>query len=64
MLILIILPKPGGWRHLGICRFQLVTASSPTLFMDFSALHQHSHPIAHFACIDVEVTVFLPVQMD
>ena len=28
--------------------FQLVSASSPTLSIDFSALHQQSHPIAHF----------------
>ena len=43
---------------------QLVLTSTPTLSIDFSALHQQSHPIAHFDCIGVEVAVFLPVQMD
>ena len=61
MLISIILPKLGGWEFVN---FQLVGASSSTLSIDFSTLHQQSHPIAHFECIDVEVTVFLPVQMD
>ena len=44
--------------------FQLVAASSSTLSIDFLGLCQQSHTIAYFDCIDVEVTVFLPVQID
>ena len=44
--------------------FQLVASSSSTLSIDFLALCQQSHTIAYFDCIDVEATVFLPVQTD
>ena len=41
-----------------------IIALFPTLAIDISALHQQSHPIAHCDCIDVEVAVLLPIQMD
>ena len=44
--------------------FQLIASSSSTLSIDFLALYEQSHAIAYFDCIDVEVTVFLPVQID
>ena len=44
--------------------FQLVSASFPSLSIYFSVLHQQPHPIAYFDCIEVELAVFLPVQMD
>ena len=43
--------------------FQLIASSSSTLSIDFLALYEQSHAIAYFDCIDVEVTVFLPVQI-
>ena len=49
---------------LELVNFQLVAALSSTLSIDFLALCQQSHTIVYFDCIDDEVTVFLPVQID
>ena len=51
-------PKHQWWMLISII------ALFPTLAIDISALHQQSHPIAHCDCIDVEVAVLLPIQMD